>query len=407
MAAETINTCDRCGLTKAGLYNFWILCGADNDKEKKVIEYYFRRGFKYKTILDFLSEHHDINICMQTLKSRLKKYGLSRRSSSYNMEEVRQELIKELDGPACMGGYRSMWHSLQMKGFQVPRHVVETLMRELDPTGCELRKARRLKRIYTSAGPNYCWHLDGYDKLKPFGFPIHGCIDGWSRKIMWLKVARSNNNPEIPATFFIECVREFSGCPVKVRSDCGTENGTIAAIQCEFRDTADAHVFGKSTANQRIEGWWSYLRRNRTNWWINYFKDLVEKDIYHPGDELEDEALWYCFSQLLQNDLDVVKEHWNTHRIRQSRHETIPGRPDELYFFPQNHGGNANLLSEVPGEKLQYVTDNVLTSPDEDNISQEYFDYILDSSELEHPTGWKDAEDLYTKLIEIAQPVQN
>lgn len=93
--------------------------------------------------------------------------------------------------------------------------------------------------------------------------------------------------------------------------------------------------------------------------------------------------------------------------MRQSRHETIPGRPDVLYFFPQNHGGNANLLSDVPGEKLQYVTDNVLTSPDEDNISQEYFDYILDSSELEHPTGWKEAEDLYTKWIEIAQPVQN
>ena len=23
------------------------------------------------------------------------------------------------------------------------------------------------------------WHVDGYDKLKPFGFPIHGCIDGY------------------------------------------------------------------------------------------------------------------------------------------------------------------------------------------------------------------------------------
>ena len=22
------------------------------------------------------------------------------------------------------------------------------------------------------------WHLDGYDKLKPYGFAIHGCIDG-------------------------------------------------------------------------------------------------------------------------------------------------------------------------------------------------------------------------------------
>lgn len=23
------------------------------------------------------------------------------------------------------------------------------------------------------------WHCDGYDKLKPFGLPIHGCIDGY------------------------------------------------------------------------------------------------------------------------------------------------------------------------------------------------------------------------------------
>ena len=27
-------------------------------------------------------------------------------------------------------------------------------------------------------GPNHVWHLDGYDKLPPFGFAIHACIDG-------------------------------------------------------------------------------------------------------------------------------------------------------------------------------------------------------------------------------------
>ena len=26
--------------------------------------------------------------------------------------------------------------------------------------------------------PNFVWHLDGYDKLKPYGFAIHACIDG-------------------------------------------------------------------------------------------------------------------------------------------------------------------------------------------------------------------------------------
>ena len=27
-------------------------------------------------------------------------------------------------------------------------------------------------------GPNFIWHMDGYDKLKPYGITIHGCIDG-------------------------------------------------------------------------------------------------------------------------------------------------------------------------------------------------------------------------------------
>ena len=27
-------------------------------------------------------------------------------------------------------------------------------------------------------GPNFTWHVDGYDKLTPYGITIHGCIDG-------------------------------------------------------------------------------------------------------------------------------------------------------------------------------------------------------------------------------------
>ena len=72
---------------------------------------------------------------------------------------------------------------------------------------------------------------------------------------MWLQLALSNNNPEVPAKNVLQCVAEFEGCPVKVRSDCGTENGVLAAIQCEFRGSADAHVFGSSPANQKNEDW--------------------------------------------------------------------------------------------------------------------------------------------------------
>ena len=30
--------------------------------------------------------------------------------------------------------------------------------------------------------------MDGNDKLKPYGISIHGCIDGYSRKVLWLQV---------------------------------------------------------------------------------------------------------------------------------------------------------------------------------------------------------------------------
>ena len=137
-------------------------------------------------------------MCQGTLKNRLRQYGLRRRMPDYHIDKVRERIQRELDGPGCMGGYRSIWHTLRLEHLQVPRHVVEGLMRELDPKGCKLRQAKRLKRRkYSCRGPNDVWHVDGYDKIKPYGFPIHGCIDGWSRKIMWLRVSRTNNNPEV------------------------------------------------------------------------------------------------------------------------------------------------------------------------------------------------------------------
>ena len=50
------------------------------------------------------------------------------------------------------------------------------------------------------------WHIHGYDKLKPIGFPIHGAIDGFSRKILWLNICPSNNDPYIISYFYVNCI---------------------------------------------------------------------------------------------------------------------------------------------------------------------------------------------------------
>ena len=379
---------------------------SDTEDEQGLIEYYFSRGYQYKSIIDFLSKRHAIDISERTLRNRLKQYGLRRRSPEFDMNEIRRVVLDKLNGPGNMGGYRSMWHALRTEGHQVPRRIIEQLMRELDPDGCEVRRAKRLRRrTYRVPGPNFCWHTDGYDKLKPFGFPIHGCIDGWSRKIIWLRVARSNNKPEIPATFYLQGVQEH-GCPVKLRSDCGTENGIMAAMQCEFRSRGDAHFYGTSPANQRIECWWSHFRKNRSTWWINYFNDLCERNLFNPSNDLENECLWFCFSDVIQNDLDYIKEQWNTHRIRDSKHDTIPGIPDELYHFPEKNGGIENLGITISAQQITFVQENLLQFDEDENIMHEYFKHIFDTINLQQPSNWEEAEELYFYLMTIAKGQQ-
>ena len=58
------------------------------------------------------------------------------------------------------------------------------LIGTLDLAGVTERNRHKLKRRkYNSSGPNYCWHVDGNDKQKPFGFPVHGDVDGYSRRV--------------------------------------------------------------------------------------------------------------------------------------------------------------------------------------------------------------------------------
>ena len=140
----------------------------------------------------FLKLRHNIEISIRTLKRRLQSFGLQGTVYSITEESLRQIICREIEGSASTKGYRALWSSLKVSyGINIQRDVVMKMLRELDPVGTETRRARRLRRRqYVSVGPNFCWHANGYDKLTPYGFPIHGCIDGFSRKMLWIKVSQ-------------------------------------------------------------------------------------------------------------------------------------------------------------------------------------------------------------------------
>jgi hypothetical protein len=72
----------------------------------------------------------------------------------YDEAVVRERIEDLLNGPGSIRRYRFMWHTLKLSGMQVPRDVLERIVRELDPERCAERKEKRLRRRrLISTGP--------------------------------------------------------------------------------------------------------------------------------------------------------------------------------------------------------------------------------------------------------------
>eukprot|EP00794_Sanderia_malayensis_P001192 gene1192-563_t len=132
-----------------------------------------------------------------------------------------------------------------------------------------------------------------------------------------------------------------SECPELVQTDCGTENGILAAVQCTFRNDVTGHRYGSSPSNQRIENWWSHCKRGYSAWVIEYFKDLVASGKLILGSHFHMECAW---------------------------HSAVGGVPDELFFLPESKG-----YSECGHAGLQHP-----------------------------PRDWAEAKAVFTTIVEIA-----
>lgn len=191
-------------------------------------------------------------------------------------------------------------HRLLLTWVSTPRHSnrLDKMAKELDPSGVQSRtfrmKRKRVKRWY--AGPNIIWSVDGHAKVEFVGIEIYGCIDCFSRKIIWLYVGVSSHTEVSVVRQYLDVVQACGFSPELIRSDRGVETPMLAeahyTIRCEndelrdrvrssrlpFRSHAadgdgqlaltDCYLYGTSTRNLSIEEWWGQLLERQLHQWI-------------------------------------------------------------------------------------------------------------------------------------------
>ena len=376
-----------------------------------LISVYFNLGFTYNEIAAFLKKCHGIQLSVRQLKRVLKSKGLQRKRRKSPLQHVVNAVREELNGSGNLIGYRQMHRRIMIDhGLVIDRDTVRIILKHLDPAGVEHRSTRTFRRrLYSARGPNYLWHLDGYDKLKPFGFPIHGRIDGFSRRILWLRVAHSNNDPRVISSFYLSCIKEVKGVPRILRGDRGTENVNVAGLQRFFRRNSldnmagnKSFLYGRSVSNQRIEAWWAFLRKSETDWWIRFFKDLADVGHFDNSNPIHLNCIKFCFTAIIQDELTRIAKHWNLHKIRPCANtESVPGRPDVLYFLPQLHDTVDHKIV-VSDDELSIAEECCCDSIPENGCSREFQELvclIMEDEGLQYPSTPQEGAALYFTLL--------
>ena len=219
-------------------------------------------------------------------------------------------------------------------GVSISKEDVRKNLKNIDPEGVSIRRNKLIRsRIYHTIGPGYIYHIDGEDKLKRWGFPIHGCIDRFSRKVMWLVVSATNNDPLIVDNLFLNCIKQYKIVPKLLRMDAVTENIYCQDLQVYFTGEEESFLYASSTRKQRIQAFWSRLKRYKLSWCIHFFIN----GIFKPDNKLHEELPLFVLMPILQNELNEFLATWNSQNVRQSA--TAPDDvPDVLFHMPGTVG---------------------------------------------------------------------
>ena len=211
----------------------------DKELNEKLVAY-VNQGIQRLDILDFMKrDFNQYTWSLRTLCRRLTHFGISYTDSGETLNEIKEAVRKELDGPGKQLGYRAMHQKIRQEHeLNVPRDAVYATMTELDQAGLEgraLGSKKKKKGHFTTKGVDWVHSLDGHCKLmgyQRFTFPlaVYGCLDTASRRLLWLRVWTDNCDPKLVARWYFDYLYDRRVIASIIRVDKGTETGDMATL---------------------------------------------------------------------------------------------------------------------------------------------------------------------------------
>ena len=149
---------------------------------------------------------------------------------------------------------------------------------------------------------------------------IHGCIDGYSRRIIYLK-ATDNNRSDTVLELFVDGVDRL-GLPSRVRADRGGENVGVARYMLEnpLRGPGrGSFICGTSVHNQRIERLWRDLFQSCLVIFYRLFYGMEDNRLLNVENPLHIFCLHYVFLPRINLAITQFLESWNNHPLSSMR----------------------------------------------------------------------------------------
>ena len=259
--------------------------------------------------------------------------------------------------PFLSGHFRSL-------GLHVQRRRIRSSINRVDPVNTALRWGALVsRRTYYVAWPNSLWHIDGHHSLIRWNLIIYGCIDGKSRKVMFLR-CNPNNLAQTVLDLFQNSIQENGGLwPSRIRVDYGVENVLICDAMAFHRgEGRGSFIAGSSTRNQRIERLWRDVFRCVCQIFYYTFYAMEQSGILGIENHVHIFALHLRFLKRINFALTEFQEMYNSHRLSTENGWT----PNQIWLNGMMDNANplsANRVHDTISDAENYGVDDMgLTS---------------------------------------------